>query len=72
MFTLRQAADYLNVSHEWVVKRINDRTFPYVRHGTALFIPESFVKRYIETRKERTEQLLNQLTAEAQELGLGY
>jgi len=72
MLTLRQTAVFLNVSEEWVEKQVNNRQFPYVRFEAKTFIPKEFLARYKTNRKKESNEMLDLLVAEAQELDMGY
>ncbi len=71
--TTQQAADVLNVSRPFLVTRLLEtRKIPYHKVGTHRRIRLDDVLRYKERIDKDRRQVLDELAAQAQELGLGY
>lgn len=70
--TTRQAADYLNVSRPHVVKLIEEGRIPHHKVGTHRRIRFVDVAAFKAAQEARRRDALDALSAEAQELGMGY
>lgn len=71
--TTQQAADVLNVSRPFLVSQLLEtRKIPYHKVGTHRRVRLDDVLRYKEQVDRDRRQVLDELTAQAQELGLGY
>jgi excisionase family DNA binding protein len=70
--TTRQAAEYLNVSRPHVVKLIEDGRIPHHKVGTHRRIRFADVETFKAAQEARRRTALDDLAAEAQELGMGY
>lgn len=70
--TTRQAADFLNVSHAYVIKIIESGEIPFHRDGTELMVSAHDLCAFHKKQSEKSEQALQDLAKEAQELDLGY
>ncbi|WP_306050704.1 helix-turn-helix domain-containing protein [Oceaniradius stylonematis] len=70
--TTVQAAGVLNVSRPFLIKLLDDGMLPYRKVGKHRRIRMEDVMAYKEQVDKEREAVLDQLAAEAQDLGMGY
>lgn len=70
--TTQEAADFLNVSRPFVVKQIEEGVIPHRKVGTHRRISVQDLLKYKRDIDKARHQSLDELTAEAQRLKLGY
>lgn len=70
--TTQQAADVLNVSRPFVVNLLENGEMPFRKIGRHRRVLAADVFKYKEISDKKRLSVLAKLTAEAQELGLGY
>ena len=70
--TTGEAAEILGVSRPYLVRLLEEGAIPYRKVGTHRRIRGKDLLDYLERSRQRGKELADRLTAEAQELGLGY
>jgi len=70
--TTQEAAELLNVSRPHLVKLLEEGEIPFHKVGTHRRVYREDVLEYKSRQREEAEEAMQNLTDQAQELGLGY
>jgi excisionase family DNA binding protein len=70
--TTQEGADMLNVSRPHLVKLLDEGALPHTKTGSHRRIKFNDLMRYKEQRDQASYAAMDELTAQAQELGMGY
>lgn len=70
--TTQEAADLLNVSRPHLVKLLEEGELPFHKTGKHRRVRFADLMQFKERRDQASEQAMEELTKQAQELGMGY
>lgn len=70
--SIAEAADILNVSRQFLVERIEQGVIPFRTAGNKRLISYRDVLAFKERTDRSSDQALDELCEQAQELGMGY
>lgn len=72
VLTTQEAADYLNVSRPFLIRLLEQGKLPFEMVGTHRRIRFADLEVFRKETEERRKSTMDQLAAQAQELGMGY
>ncbi|MGX5804836.1 helix-turn-helix domain-containing protein [Bradyrhizobium sp. Arg314] len=70
--TTQEAADHLNVSRPYLVRLLEEGKLPFNMVGTHRRVKFSDLATYRNNAEEERKRVMEELAAQAQELGMGY
>lgn len=70
--TTQEAADLLNISRPHLIKLLEDGALPFHKTGKHRRVCFADLMRFKEERTRNSEQAMEELSKQAQELGMGY
>ncbi|RJT42673.1 helix-turn-helix domain-containing protein [Mesorhizobium waimense] len=70
--TTQEAADYLNVSRPYLIRLLEEGKLPFNMVGTHRRVKFSDLAAYRNNAEEERKKVMEELAAQAQELGMGY
>jgi excisionase family DNA binding protein len=72
LLSTQEAANYLNVSRPFVVKQLEEKKLNHIKVGRHRRIAFEDLVAFQKTMRHKAEAALQELTDQAQELGMGY
>lgn len=70
--TTQEAADYLNVSRPYLIRLLEEGKVKFSKVGTHRRVKFSDLEAYRKGSEEERQRVMNELAAQAQDLGMGY
>jgi excisionase family DNA binding protein len=70
--TTQEAADYLNVSRPYLIRLLEQGKVPFHMVGTHRRVKFSDLEAFRKTAEDERRRVMDELAAQAQELGMGY
>jgi excisionase family DNA binding protein len=70
--TTQEAADYLNVSRPFLIRMLEEGKIPFRMVGTHRRVKFSDLAAFVKKAEQERSVAMNELAAQAQELGMGY